>query len=116
MFLERLKNLKEKGLFREIKDRESLQGPRIKLAGKEYINFSSNDYLGLSNHPYMIAKVIRALGDYGFGSGASRLLGGGCMLHRELEIRLAGFKETESALILNSGYAANTGIIPAIAG
>ncbi len=115
MFSERLKNLKEKGLLREIKDRSSPQGPKIRFDNREYVNFSSNDYLGLSNHPYIIDKVKKALDAYGFGSAASRLLGGGSTIHKELEDKIALFKGTESALILNSGYAANTGIIPAIA-
>lgn len=115
MFFEKLKILKEKSLFREIKDRESPQGPRIKFGGREYLNFSSNDYLGLANHPYIIDKAKKAMDDYGHGSTASRLLGGGSILHKELEERITKFKGAESALVFNSGYAANTGIIPAIA-
>lgn len=114
MFFENLKILKENRLFREIKDRASPQGSKIKLGGREYVNFSSNDYLGLANHPYIINKVKKALDKYGFGSGASRLLSGGSILHKELEDKTARFKETESALVFNSGYAANTGILPAI--
>jgi 8-amino-7-oxononanoate synthase len=115
MFFENLKILKGEGLFRDIKDRESQQGPKVRFDGREYINFSSNDYLGLANHPYIINKVKKALDDYGYGSAASRLLGGGSNSHRELEERVARFKDTESALVFNSGYAANIGIIPAIA-
>src|SRR4030043_1153132 len=114
MFFEKLKILKENRLFREIKDRASPQGSKIKLGGREYVNFSSNDYLGLANHPYIINKVKKALDEYGSGSGASRLLSGGSLLHKELEDKTAQFKETESALVFNSGYAANSGIIPAI--
>ena len=114
MFFEKLKILKENRLFREIKDRASPQGSKIKLGGREYVNFSSNDYLGLANHPYIINKVKKALAEYGSGSGASRLLSGGSILHKELEDKTAQFKETESALVFNSGYAANSGIIPAI--
>jgi len=114
VFSEKLKILKENRLFREIKDRESPQGPRIKFAGKEYLNFSSNNYLGLATHPYIIDKVKRSLDDYGYGSAASRLLSGGSTLHKELEDKIAQFKNTEAALIFSSGYAANTGIIPAI--
>ncbi len=114
MLFEKLPILKEKGLFREIKDRTSPQGPRVFFNGKEYINFSSNDYLGLSNNLYIIRKVQEALDMYGYGSAASRLLGGGCTLHRELETKIARFKGTERALIFNAGYAANTGIIPAL--
>lgn len=115
MFGEEIQNLKEKNLFRDLRDRGSSQGPRIKFSGKVYINFSSNDYLGLANHCYVVDKVRKALDEYGFGSGASRLMGGGSELHKELEDRIAKFKTTEAALIFNSGYAANTGIIPTIA-
>jgi len=114
VFSEKLRILEENSLFREIKDRESPQGPRINLNGMEYVNFSSNDYLGLANHPRIIDKMKSALDDYGYGSAASRLLGGGTKLHRELEERVAKFKSVESSLVFNSGYAANTGIIPAI--
>ena len=113
MLFEKLPILKEKGLLREIKDRTSPQGPRVFFNGKEYMNFSSNDYLGLSNNTYSIKKAQEALDLYGNGSAASRLLGGGCTLHRELETKIARFKGTERALVFNSGYAANTGIIPA---
>ncbi|MBI5204642.1 MAG: 8-amino-7-oxononanoate synthase [Nitrospirae bacterium] len=107
--------LKKNNLFRDIKNRDSSQGSRIIIGGKEYINFSSNDYLGLANHPALIRAAQQAMKKFGFGSGASRLLCGGSILHAELEEKIAKFKETESALVFNSGYAANTGIIPAIA-
>ncbi|MBI5188967.1 MAG: 8-amino-7-oxononanoate synthase [Nitrospirae bacterium] len=116
VFFEKLKILKENRLFREIKDRTSPQGPKVKFGDREYLNFSSNDYLGLANHPYIIDKAKKALDDYGYGSAASRLLGGGSILHKELEDKIAKFKDTEAALIFNSGYAANTGIIPAMGG
>jgi 8-amino-7-oxononanoate synthase len=115
MFSEKLRNLEEKNLLRQRRDRESPQGPKIKFDGDAYINFSSNDYLGLANHPCLIEKVKKALHEYGFGAGASRLLSGGSVVHRELEEKVAQFKGTQSALVFNSGYAANTGIIPAIA-
>jgi 8-amino-7-oxononanoate synthase len=115
MFSEKIDILKRKNLLRDLKDRESPQGSRIILNGKEYVNFSSNDYLGLANHSHIINKVKKTLDEYGFGAGASRLLYGGSILHRELEEKLASFKGTESALVFNSGYTANTGIIPAIA-
>lgn len=114
MFSEKLKILREKGLFRNIKDRASPQGPKVKFGSREYINFSTNDYLGLANHPYLIDIAKKALDDYGYGSAASRLLSGGSNLHKELEDKIAKFKGTEFALVFNSGYSANTGIIPAI--
>jgi 7-keto-8-aminopelargonate synthetase-like enzyme len=76
----------------------------------------SNDYLGLRGHPSLREAAEKAMEHYGLGSGASRLISGTSALHEELEKRIAAFKGTESALLFNSGYAANTGIIPAIAG
>jgi 8-amino-7-oxononanoate synthase len=76
----------------------------------------SNDYLGLANHPALRQAAFQAMERYGFGAGASRLVSGTSALHQALEERLALFKGTEAALVFNSGYAANTGIIPAIVG
>lgn len=115
MYEQEILSLKERNLFRSIRDRQSPQGNRIILRGREFINFSSNDYLGLSNHRDIKLEVIKALKKYGSGSGASRLLSGGCTLHRRLEERIASFKGTEDAILFNSGYAANTGAIPVIA-
>ncbi len=115
MFLEKLEILKKENLLRYITDRDSEQGPGIVISGKEYINFASNDYLGLAGHPYIKEKAKNAIDFYGFGAGASRLLGGGCALHKELEERTALFKCTEASLVFNSGYAANAGILPSIA-
>ncbi len=115
MFLEKLEILKKENLLRYITDRDSAQGPGIVISGKEYINFASNDYLGLAGHAYIREKARNAIDFYGFGAGASRLLGGGCALHKELEERTALFKGTEAALVFNSGYAANAGILPSIA-
>lgn len=116
MFQDKLKDLQKNQVFRTIKDREAAQGPRIHFEGREFINFASNDYLGLSNHPEVVNSAKAAMEQFGFGSGASRLLSGGTVLHTELEQKIAQFKETEAALVFNSGYAANTGIIPSIAG
>ncbi|MBI1811586.1 MAG: 8-amino-7-oxononanoate synthase [Nitrospirae bacterium] len=115
MFSESLIRLKKMNLLREIKNCNSPQGSRISMDGKNYINFSSNNYLGLANHPHVIESSKKAIAMFGFGSGASRLLCGGSILHSELEKKTAEFKGTESALIFNSGYSANIGIIPAIA-
>jgi len=115
MFLEKLEILKKENLLRYITDRNSAQGPVIVISGKEYVNFASNDYLGLAGHTYIREKAKNAIDFYGFGAGASRLLGGGCSLHKELEERTALFKGTEASLVFNSGYAANAGILPSIA-
>lgn len=116
MFSRKLDELSQQNLIRLIRDRSSRQGPRIFFDGREYINFSSNDYLGLASHPEIIGAAVNAIKKFGFGSGASRLLSGGSILHKTLEEKVALFKGTESALIFNSGCAANTGVIPAIAG
>ena len=84
--------------------------------GREYVDFSSNDYLGLSSHPALIAAAREALDRYGVGSGASRLMSGDLAIHHELEETMAVFKGSEAALVFNSGYQANTGIIPALFG
>ena len=114
MFERELRELEEKDLLRTIISRSSPQGPLIRIDKKKYLNFSSNDYLGLSGNPELIQAVHDSLQKYALGSGASRLLAGGSMLHKKLEERIARFKGTESALIFNSGYSANTGIIPSV--
>jgi len=116
VFHERLEELKLSNLSRTIRDRASSQGPVIRLDDRDLINFASNDYLGLANHPEVRDSARDSVDTFGFGSGASRLLGGGTMLHRNLEERVARFKGTEAALVLSSGYSANTGIIPVLAG
>ncbi len=116
MFEKKILSLMEKNLYRSFIDRESPQGNKIKIKGRELINFVSNDYLGLSNHPEIIATAIQAIKEYGVGSGASRLLAGGSIIHRRLEEKIATFKDAEDSLLFNSGYAANTGAIPAITG
>lgn len=115
MFSQELRKLYHKGLNRIIKDRSSMQDSRISMDGRELINFASNDYLGLASHPEVVKAAAESMKEFGFGSGASRLIGGGSILHRELEDAVARFKGTEAALILNTGYTANTGIIPSIA-
>ena len=84
--------------------------------GREYVDFSSNDYLGLSSHPALVAAAREALDRYGVGSGASRLMSGDLAIHHELEDGVAVFKGSEAALVFNSGYQANTGILPALFG
>lgn len=114
VFERELKELEEKHLLRSLISRTSPQGPVITIEKKKYINFSSNDYLGLAGNPEILGAVHAALQKHAFGSGASRLLAGGSILHKKLEERIAVFKRTEAALLFNSGYSANTGIIPSI--
>ena len=94
---------------------DSTDGPYGTVNGRSILLMCSNDYLGLSHHPALRLAARRSMEKCGFGSGASRLVSGTSAVHRELEKRIAFFKGTESALLFNSGYAANTGIIPAIA-
>lgn len=115
MFEKELQELKKRYLLRSPIVVESAQGPRITVNGKQVILMSSNDYLGLAGHPSLSTAACAAMERYGFGAGASRLMSGTSALHEELEDRIAAFKGTESALLYNSGYAANTGIIPAVA-
>jgi 8-amino-7-oxononanoate synthase len=115
MFEKELAQLEHDHLLRQPKVIDSYDGPRVTIAGRSLLLMCSNDYLGLANHPSLEKAASLAMGRYGFGSGASRLVSGTSALHRELEERIAEFKGTDSALLFNSGYAANTGIIPALA-
>ncbi|MEO5357317.1 MAG: 8-amino-7-oxononanoate synthase [Nitrospirae bacterium YQR-1] len=108
--------LKSENLYRSIIDKESGQGGTISLKGGSLINFSSNDYLGLSCNPEIIKRTQKYIETYGTGGGASRLLHGGTLLHAELEAQTAALKQTESALTFSSGYVANVTAIPALAG
>jgi 8-amino-7-oxononanoate synthase len=116
MFEPELSKLDERNLLRRLKVVDSYEGSRIRMNNREMLLLCSNDYLGLANHPALRKAAMEAMERYGFGAGASRLVSGTSALHQALESRLAFFKGTEAALVFNSGYAANTGIIPAIAG
>lgn len=112
---DRLRELRDKGLYRQIYDCDFKSGMRIWIAGREYINFASNDYLGLSQHPLVKEAATEAAKSFGVGAAASRLLCGGTVLHKKIEELISTFKGAEKSLILNSGYAANTSVIPALA-
>ena len=116
MFEQELHDRDQRHLLRSLLRIGSRQGPRVSMNGNEVILLCSNDYLGLAGHPALAQAAHTALERYGAGSGASRLVSGNMDLHEELEHRIAGFKGTEAAILFNSGYAANTGVIPAIAG
>jgi len=113
---EELSKLQKEGLYRKVRVINSFHGPTIKIAQKEYILLSSNDYLGLSQHPKVKEKAKEAIEKFGCGSGASRLLSGTTKLHCELENKLADFKKTEAAIVFSSGYSANLGVISSLAG
>jgi len=111
-----LKEIRNAGLYRRLRRVENEQGPTLLLDGREVINFSSNNYLGIANHPALATAAKEAIDRYGCGSGASRLISGNMTLHEELENQLAEFKGTEAALVFNSGFQANTGILSTLAG
>lgn len=115
-YAEDLRRLREEGLYRKMKRIDGSQGPSVMLDGREVVLLCSNNYLGLASHPALKEAAIRATEKYGVGTGASRLVSGTMELHEALERRIAQFKKTQSALVFNSGYAANTGLIPALAG
>ena len=112
----RLEEIRRLGLYRELRRVDSAQGPRIQVGGRELINFSSNDYLGLANHPALKEAAIRAVETFGAGAGASRLICGSLAPLHELEAALAVFKGTEAALTFSTGYAAAIGTIGALLG
>ena len=104
---EELKQLKDSGLYRSLKTIEK---------GKKYINFCSNDYLGLSRHPKVKEKAIEIIREFGFGAGSSRLISGNSIIHEELEKRIAKLKKREAAIVFPTGYMANLGAITALVG
>ena len=113
---EQLDQLRDQNLYRELRCVSSPQSTRIQIAGQTLINFSSNDYLGLANHPAVKEAAIAAVRQFGVGSGASRLICGSLAPHHELEEALAVFKGTDAALTFSSGYAAAFGTICALLG
>ena len=92
------------------------EGPWVERGGRRLLSFSCNDYLNLSHHPALKAAATSAMEKYGVGAGASRLVTGNHPLFRELEERLARLKGTEAACVFGSGYLANAGIVPVLAG
>jgi 8-amino-7-oxononanoate synthase len=115
-FEDTIDDLKERGLLRSLKSVGSPQGPEIVLNGRKVLNFCSNDYLGLAGDPRLAEASADAARRYGAGSGAARLIAGNNVLNEELETALAAFKGSPAALLFNSGYHANIGAIPALAG
>jgi 8-amino-7-oxononanoate synthase len=111
-----LDKTRAEGLYRTLRNVTSAQGPRIQLDGREYLNFSSNDYLALANDPVLKQAGVDAMEKYGVGAGSSRLVSGNLQPYEDLERRLAAFKAKEAAVVFSSGYAANVGTITALVG
>lgn len=107
---------KADGLYRRRRTLSSAQGARVQVDGREVLNFCSNDYLGLANHPDVVAAFQQAAARYGVGSGASHLVCGHSAEHEALEQELAAFTGRERALLFSTGYMANTGIVQALVG
>ena len=108
--------LRDQHLYRPLRELATAQGPRCTVDGREVLSFSSNDYLGLTHHPRLREAALAAVRDYGVGSGAVRTIAGTMSLHEQLERDLADFKRVEATLVFQSGFTANTGVMPVVAG
>ncbi|MCI4126163.1 glycine C-acetyltransferase [Bacillus haynesii] len=109
-----LDTMKENGTFQDLPIIESLQGSTVKMKGKDIIQLSSNNYLGLTSHPRLQKAAEEAVKQYGAGTGSVRTIAGTFTMHDELEKKLASFKNTEAALVFQSGFTANQGILSSI--
>lgn len=115
-----LEKLTAEGSRRRLPPLEHPEGGRVILRDedpqRELLDFSSNDYLGLTRHPLLLVAAAEAMSRWGTGAGSARLMSGNLELHRQLEEALARFKQREAALLFGSGYLANVGAIPALVG
>lgn len=109
-----LEELKKRGLYSNISTLEGANGPIIRINGREFINMSSNNYLGLASDPRVIQASVSATKIYGAGAGAVRTINGTLSIHDELETKLADFKHTEAAIVFQSGFNCNMGAIAAV--
>ena len=108
--------LRERHLYRALRVMSSGQGPIVSVDERRLISLSSNDYLGLTHHPRLREAALTAVREFGVGSGAVRTIAGTMSMHEELEAELAEFKGTPAVLTFQSGFTANTGVIPTITG
>lgn len=111
-----LQNIRHEGRYRELREVQSPCGRVLLHGDQEYINFSSNNYLGLAGDPRLKAAAVAGIERYGVGAGAARLITGSTEVWHRLEEILARFKGTEAALVLNSGYQANVGALSSLMG
>jgi glycine C-acetyltransferase len=111
-----LDNLRQQGLYRKLRILESEQLPHATFDQKSVVNLSSNNYLGLTTHPKLRAAALKAVEQFGAGSGSVRTIAGTMEIHMELERRLAAFKKVEAVVVFQSGFAANAGTVSAILG
>lgn len=108
--------LRSQHLYRGLRILSSAQGPVVEVDGRRLVNLSSNDYLGLTHHPRLRKAALAAVEDFGVGSGAVRTIAGTLSMHEALEAELAEFKGADAVLTFQSGFTANTGLIPTITG
>ena len=113
---ETLTELRSQGLFRTLRELRGEQLPRARFDGRDVINLSSNNYLGLTTHPRLREAALKAVKELGVGSGSVRTIAGTMELHMQLERRIAEFKKTEAAVVFQSGFAANAGTVASILG
>jgi glycine C-acetyltransferase len=111
-----LNNLKDAGLYNRIRTLGSPQGAWLMVDGKRALNFCSNNYLGLANHPSLVQAAREAVDQYGIGPAAVRTIAGTMDLHLKLEQKLVAFKGVEAAISFQSGFTANLATIPALVG
>ncbi|MDC3425817.1 glycine C-acetyltransferase [Aquibacillus sp. 3ASR75-11] len=111
---EQLDQMKDEGTFRELIPLESAQGSRVQIKGKEVIQLSSNNYLGLTSHPKLKLAAEQAIKEFGVGTGSVRTIAGTLKMHEEFEQKLAKFKHTEAALVFQSGFTTNQGVLSSI--
>ncbi|MBT89775.1 MAG: 8-amino-7-oxononanoate synthase [Spirochaetales bacterium] len=109
-----LADIKKANLHRTLVEISSSMGPEIKIGNKIFYQFASNNYLGLTLHPRVIASSTKGIKDFGTGTGGSRLVTGTSSLHKKLEQQIAAFKKTEDAIVFSSGYLANIGTISSL--
>ncbi len=108
--------LQERHLYRPLRVMSSAQGPIVSVDERRLISLSSNDYLGLTHHPRLREAALAAVREFGVGSGAVRTIAGTMSMHEELEAELAAFKGVPAVLTFQSGFTANTGVIPTVTG
>src|SRR6202012_4406417 len=111
-----LEDMKAANLYYRLKVLEGEQKPVANFNGKEVINLSSNNYLGLTTHPRLKRAAIDATRKFGVGSGAVRTIAGTMQMHMDLEKQIAKFKNVEACVVFQSGFAANAGTVSAILG
>ena len=115
LFQEQLQALRARSLHRKLREIGTPQGAEVEIVGRQLLNFSSNDYLGLAADPSLRQAAIAAIEEFGVGAGASRLISGTQSPHVALEVALAKWKRAPAAICFSSGYAAAVGVLPALA-